>query len=318
LIDFRYHIVSLIAVFLALALGLFLGSTTLQSTVTNNLKNQADHVTSENKRLTAEKAQLATQLDDERGLVAGVQSYAVGGRLPGESVAVVSAPGVNGDDRKAVEDSLKAAGATITADVQLQSAYLDPTQDGVLGGLATQLALPGHSLPQGNGSTEASAELAAVLATRPGHKAVGRVHVESTLSALSDGKFITVSGNPPTHAATLTVMLVPPPSTSLSAQTAQIQNTILLALARQLREVSTGVVLAGQTPTPTVAGGALAAARSDSTLSKSVSTVDLSSDIDPIAGPIAVVLALADSATGTVGAYGLGQKPPVPTPSASP
>jgi hypothetical protein len=32
MIDFRYHIVSIVAVFLALALGLFLGSTTLQST----------------------------------------------------------------------------------------------------------------------------------------------------------------------------------------------------------------------------------------------------------------------------------------------
>ena len=49
-IDFRYHVVSIVAVFLALALGLFLGSTTLQSTVTNQLHHQADLVTRENKQ----------------------------------------------------------------------------------------------------------------------------------------------------------------------------------------------------------------------------------------------------------------------------
>ena len=47
MIDFRYHIVSIVAVFLALALGLFLGSTTLQSTVTRNLDRQANRVTGE-------------------------------------------------------------------------------------------------------------------------------------------------------------------------------------------------------------------------------------------------------------------------------
>jgi hypothetical protein len=211
------------------------------------------------------------------------------------------------------------AGASVTADVQLQPAYLDPTQDAELGGLAAQLRLPGRTLPSGNGSTQASAELAEVLATRPGRTPVSRANVEATLSALSAGKFISLAGNPPTHAATLTVLLAPAPSPSVSAPNTLTQSTILLRLAAQLRASSTGMVLAGHTTTPPVAGGVLAAAKADALLSKSVSTVDLGDDTaDPAAGRIAIVLALANTSSGKPGSYGLGQNPPVPTPTASP
>ena len=42
MIDFRYHVVSIVAVLLALALGLFLGSTTLQGRVFDDLKGRAN------------------------------------------------------------------------------------------------------------------------------------------------------------------------------------------------------------------------------------------------------------------------------------
>jgi hypothetical protein len=321
-IDFRYHIVSLIAVFLALALGLFLGSTTLQSTVTRNLHHQADTVTNENHKLESKNSLLNNQLNDEHAFTAAIESYAVSGQLAGATVAVVSAPGVSSDDRKKVEATLQLAGATVSADVQLQPAYLDPTQDAELGALATELTLPGHPLPAGNGSTEVSSELAAALTARPGHKAVSRSHVEQALSALSDGKFIAVSGAPPVHQASLALMLVAAPATNLSVATAQAQNTVLLGLAADLRAESTGTVIAG--PTPADSGdSALAAASGDSTLSQTVSTVDLgptdsNPSPDPAPGRVAIVLALAANEAGASGSFGLGQTPPVPTASPSP
>lgn len=321
MIDFRYHIVSIIAVFLALALGLFLGSTTLQSTVTRNLHHQADAVTSQNKQLQSDKKLLSTELGDQQAMLAVVGPYAVQDRLTGQSVAVVSAPGVSSNDRQAIETTLQQAGATVSADVQLQSAYLDPTQDALLGGLASQLRLPGHSLPAGSGATKVSSELATVLTGRPARKAVSKAHVDATLSALSDGKFISVTGNPPTHPASLAVLLVPAPSTGVSATTAQAQGAILVALAQQLQHTTTGLVVAGRTPSPPVPNGALAAVSSDGSLAKTVSTVDLSTtdaDKDATAGRIAVALVLADAGRGKPGNYGLGQNPPVPTPSTSP
>ena len=43
MIDFRYHVVSIVAVFLALALGLFIGSTSLRGPVANFINNRTDN-----------------------------------------------------------------------------------------------------------------------------------------------------------------------------------------------------------------------------------------------------------------------------------
>ena len=54
MIDFRYHLVSIVAVFLALAIGIVLGSTELQGstidglrTVSNSLRSQLSAVSAE-------------------------------------------------------------------------------------------------------------------------------------------------------------------------------------------------------------------------------------------------------------------------------
>jgi hypothetical protein len=296
---------------------LFLGSTTLQSTVTHNLKNQADAVTSQNRSYAAKIAQQKNELNAERGLTQTVEPYAVQDRLTGTTVALVSAPGVDSKLRKSLSATLQFSGATVTADVQLQPSYLDPAQDAELGALASELANPNRPLPQGNGATQVAAELAQALLARPGHHAESRTRVDQALSALEVGKFINVTGPAPTRPATLAVFLVPAPSTSVSATLAQAQNTELLSLATDLRASSTATVIGGPEPVPGVAGSTLAAARSDSTLTRLVSTVDFDSS-DLAAGRIAVVLALANAADGTVGAYGLGSAAQLPTASATP
>jgi Copper transport outer membrane protein, MctB len=319
LIDFRYHIVSIVAVFLALALGLFLGSTTLQSTVTHSLRDQADRLTSTNSADDAKIKLLGGELGSEQALTAAAEPYIVQDRLSGTTVALISAPGVDSKLRKSVAATLQFSGATVTSDVQIQASYLDPTQDAELGGLASSLALPNRPLPQGNGATEVSSELAAVLLTRPGRHSVASSRIDATLTALEVGKFISVAGNQsqPVHPATMAVFLVAAPNTSESLTLAQSQNTELLTLASDLRSSSTATVVAGPDPVAGVAGSTLAAARADSLLTKSVSTVDFANN-DLAAGRIAIVLALANAPDGTVGAYGLGSSDKLPIASATP
>jgi hypothetical protein len=317
LIDFRYHVVSLVAVFLALALGLFLGSTTLQSTVTHNLSRQAKDVTNRNRALEATNSQLSAELKGERALTAAVEPYAVDNRLTGGTVALISAPGVDADVRKAVSATIQFAGATITSDVQLQPSYVDPIQDAELGVLASELALPGRTLPAGNGVTQVSAELADVLLVRPAHHAVPRARVEAALSALADGKFINFTASSPQRPATVAVFLLASPSTSVTPALAQTQNTDLLGLAADLRAASSGTVIAGPAPVQGTTGGTINAVLSDSALTNVMSVVSLDSN-DPAAGRIAIVLALAAAPSGSVGEYGLSGKHSHPLPSASP
>ncbi len=321
MIDFRYHIVSIVAVFLALALGLFLGSTTLQGTVTRNLDRQANRVTGEYNGEVAINGQLTKQLKAEQSLTNDVEPYAVADRLTGEAVAVVSAPGVDGNLQKSVVNTLQLAGATVSADILLQPSYIDPTQDAELGQLATELVLPNHALPSGNGATEMSSILANVLATRTGRHSAGRTKVDAALNALSVGKFISVIGDLPTRPADMVVLLLADPTSTSSATLVQAQNTELMTLAKDLRGASNAAVVAGPDPAKGESGSALAAARADPALTKNTSTVDFDvvKPTDPAAGRIAIVLALSNAESGTVGNYGLGESSQVlPTASASP
>lgn len=319
MIDFRYHIVSLVAVFLALALGLFLGSTTLQSTVTHNLKHQADSVLSKNRSLSTTNGQLKTENANLSGFTSAIQPYVVAGRLAGESVALVSAPGVDGGSRDDLVKALNQAGATVSADIDLQPGFLDATQDAELGQLAKELA---HSrpLPRANGATQAAYELARALVTRPGGRVASQRRINSILSTFAAGKMISVSGRTPFHQASLAVLLVPDKAPSgASATTATSQSTILISVAEQLRAASTGVVMVGPSIAPDATADApIVTARSDSTLTKTVSTVDA---IETAPGRIATVLALAAAPSGRVGKYGLDgshETSPVISPSPAP
>ncbi|MGN6472400.1 MAG: copper transporter [Mycobacteriales bacterium] len=314
MIDFRYHIVSLVAVFLALALGLFLGSTTLQSTVTHNLRKQADSVIARNHNLQSANDQANAQLKADQSFATAVEPYAVAGKLLGTTVAVVSAPGVDDTARKQMMTTLTGSGATVTADVRLQDGFLMASQDATWGQLAAQLAGT-HSLPHLNGAGQAGFELARVLLNRAGGHLPSVQRIETVLSTFSDGKMLVVSGAAPVRAADLAVLLVPLGGAPDTSSVAVAQDDDLLALARVLRHASSGVVVAGPTIGAASNGGALAAMRADPNLSKLVSTVD---GDETAAGRIATVLALAGAPSGITGRYGLTQAPPLPSPSPVP
>lgn len=62
MISFRYHVVSLVGVFLALALGIVIGTTALNGPVTSDLRHQVDD-------LKKQRSSLATQNKDLQGQV---------------------------------------------------------------------------------------------------------------------------------------------------------------------------------------------------------------------------------------------------------
>jgi hypothetical protein len=313
-IDFRYHIVSLVAVFLALALGLFLGSTSLQSTVTHSLRQQANRVTADNQSLEHQKDALNAQLSSQQAFASDVEPYAVSGKLVDAGVAVISAPGVDSGARAALLATLASAGASVTSEVQLQSSYLDPDQDETLGELALQLAGTAR-LPHASGAIQAGTELARALVTKPGAKTPSSRQIETILSTLSAGNVITVQGATPVHTADLAILLVPLGSVPDGSAVALQQNSDLIGLATALRHDSLGVVVASPTLQSGGPNGALPAIRQDATVSSTVSTVD--SDETPI-GRVAIVLALAEAPAGTTGEYGVSQKQPLPSASAAP
>jgi Copper transport outer membrane protein, MctB len=317
-IDFRYHVVSIVSVILALALGLFVGSTAFRTTVVGAASGSTATRSSAEAHLAGQLAAARAQLNQQQAFDAALEPYAVSGRLHGRTVVVVSVPGDDDTARAALLATLADAGATVTADVRLQPALLDPQQEAFLAALTARLVIPGRSLSAAAGVDRAVAQLAAVLVTRPGQRPVSSTAAANVISTYVDGRLVSIAGGqgPAPASASLAVVLVPAaPATPPSASGGSARQAVVLSLTAALAAGSTGAIVVGPS-TAARPGGLLAAAASDPALGR-VSTVAGS---ESVAGRVAAILALAGQAQGQVGHYGLGagQQQPLPTPATIP
>jgi hypothetical protein len=319
LIDFRYHVVSIVAVFLALTVGLVIGSSYLSKVAYDGLNHQLSVLRGENQTLHGAQDQLSAQVRDRDALIAAFGPDAVAGKLSGRAVAVVLLPGVDGSSGDAMVDLLGKAGATLTGELTLKSALVDPAQAGKLAQVAAKLPPAergGAQLPTTSSSAtpDKTAPAAAALADIAGavvHRipanpsGVGEQRITDdassqvlnayTAAGFADTKSLT------TLPADMVVVLAPSaPSAGSAADTV---NTLYLGFLKDLAGGgrSQGAVLAGPA-SATVAPGLIAAAGKDSWVSKNISTVD---SADQSSGRIITAFALAEESMGKTGHYGL-------------
>jgi hypothetical protein len=130
-IDFRYHIVSLIAVFLALAVGVVLGAGPLGGTFGEQLTAQVE-------TLRQEKEALRIQLEDARAdnedLVTFVDSAAaqlLPGTLTDVGVTVLELPEADSDTVSTLLDRVEQGGGQISGRVAATSRWTDPADQAV-------------------------------------------------------------------------------------------------------------------------------------------------------------------------------------------
>ena len=311
--NLRNHVVAVAAVVLALALGLLVGSTTLRADAAKGVTDRSGAIARRDTQVAAARAQIRR----DRAFDAAVQPYAIGGRLTGVSVVVVSAPGADGATRGSLIDALTLAGATLAGDVRLRPSLLDPEQSSFLGSLVAHLPAPPQGLPAGTGPQRALALLADVLGTRPKRRPESAADVARVLSAYAAGKLLTLAGSQP-HPASLAILLAAPAPTAKAgpaAQTAAAQQALLAQLAQRLDDAAVGAVVVGPS-SAAEPGGLLDLIRRDKAVSAAVSTVDAA---EQPSGVIAAILALGQQAAGSAGSYGgaAGAIAPVPSPTPS-
>ena len=318
MIDFRYHVVSIIAVFLALALGLFLGSTTLQGRVFDDLKGRTDKVTKQRDALSKQLSDANARINAEEKFDTALLPYAVSGRLSGQLVSVISAPGTSDTVRKQLLAAIDSAGGTLAADVRLQDAIVAPQQDAFLAALTDRVNIPGHPVdPNADGAGRAASQLAAVLGVRPSAHALPATTVQTVLAAYSTGKLISVAGTPLTpRQGTLAVVLTgPAPAVTADPALVKSERGMILDLVRDLDAEALGAVVAMPSATAGSVGN-FDSAPEAAGLTKKVSTV---TGVETPAGLIATVFALAGQAEGTAGKFGLTvQGSPLPAASGAP
>ncbi len=294
MINFRYHVVSLTAVFLALAIGLVVGTAALNGPLSEDLKDKVNALSQQNQQYRAQVNQLVDQANRNEQFATESAPILLAGRLTGRSVVVVSMPKTSAYVDGVVK-MLGLAGAKVTGQIEIGDRFTDQTNNESLLDLANTSAPPSLTdLPvNSNGAETASALLAAVLVTRT--PPVGADTTRTVLKAFATARFITTAGDVSGGAEAI-VFIADQPYTDRDAEG---KNAAVLTIADQFDKAGPVVVA---TNGVAGTGNVVAALRGDPTLSKSISTVD---NVATEEGRVAAVLALAEQVlTNKAGHYG--------------
>jgi hypothetical protein len=324
MIDFRYHLVSIIAVFLALSLGLLLGSTELRPYVQRGLNGLSKTEHNQIETLLGQKAQLQNQISSENQFALANAPAMLHDMLAGQRVVLVLAPGAAGSVTSGITQALQTAGATVTGSLQFQPAFFDASAatGQKLIQIAQQYAQPAAVDLAGSAQAQASELLAHVIMTQdqtgqpvPGER--DSVSVE-TVQAFAGGGFLTKSGQP-WDRATLAVVIIP--AAPQSTDDTNPESQALVTVAQQLNLAGLGTVVAG-TVSGSGTGSAIDVMRTGGRAGH-LTSVD---DADYTIGQIVVAQSLAERQHGGSGSYGVTSTanaagpsaPPSPAPTVSP
>jgi copper transport outer membrane protein MctB len=302
MINFRFHIVSLIAVFLALALGIVMGATVVNRAIVDRLNDRIDTVEKNANARKAESDQLRSEVGQLQSYIDNSKDFAVTGRLNGVTVATIATRGV---DDEAVKDTVELAQRGGAQDVGILwlEEKLSLADSEAVRQLGEIIGRPGENAK----STRDAAWNALATRLAAGGASLGASDV---LSALDNGGFVKFEAVGSQAGDNFSLATFP----GAGARVLLVDGTAGAVAANDVMEPLTNALVANQVPV--VAGdvfderdggpdrGAmLAGIRKNDDLTKIVSTVD---DLDLIEGRVAAVLALGDLSRGVVGQYGYG------------
>ncbi len=308
MLNFRYHVVSLVAVFLALAIGILIGVGALDRPTVDALRDRIDVVQANADARRRENDQLRTQVEQLNATADAVAPFAITDRLPNVQVAVVAVRGLDGDSVKKTVDLARRGGGTAPGVLWLEDPW-KLTDKGAVQTLATAAGVESGKRATVRG--QALAALAARLAT--GHTGGGT----DVLRALVDAGFVSYEGVGDAGNVALADLGGPTTRATLIVGTTGdlAGDEIVLPFARgavQSNLPLVGAELYQTTDKGPERGALVAPIRNDSAISKQVSTVD---DYDQSSGALVTLLAVSDLGRNSVGHYGFGEDASAPAPT---
>jgi hypothetical protein len=318
MIDFRYHLISLIAVFFALGLGILMGSVVLDEQLVERLENRVTGFADSNDELRRRVSDLDDRVDAFQAFTTEAEGRLLGGALVDERVVVVEFEGTDGSVTDGVRQAVEMAGGRVVTTITLtnrialtgtaerdQLALILRSSAATNRGLRIELAeeLGGRMAAASlTGTNESSGS---VVATR---------RLEDLLEVLREEDYVAVDND--------TGETVPPDSViallagSSDEAPFSVQD-VSLRLSESLAERGLGVTVGEPS---TSEWGIVASVRDDAEARNEVSTVD---QAETVVGRIAIALALSQADEGVTGHYGLSDgadsvipSRPEPTPTA--
>lgn len=281
MISYRHHVVSLVAVFLALAVGVALGGGPFSEL------GRDTQVTSGQVREQTQEAQRTATFGDDFATASAQALY--GDRLRERSVAIVTLPGADGKVVSALGAQVESAGGKVAARYVVQPALVEASEKSLVDTLGSQLMTQLDS-----GAVEADASTydrlgqLLGLAVSPG-EAAGQVSAADATSIRQTLAGAELLKSPQEAPAAGLVLVV------LGADT---DDAILSGLLAGLAAKTTGVVVVGEAAP--AGSGDLEGLRAEPAAER-VATVD---GVDTPLGQVTSVLALARSLTVQGGSFG--------------
>ena len=303
MISLRQHAFSLAAVFLALAVGVVLGSGFLSDTLLSSLRDEKRDLytqingLNDQKNILAEKLSAANNFDNQ--LVGRIVHDALGAK----TVVVFRTPDAKDDDVAAVSKVVGQAGGTVTGTVSLTQEFVDANSAEKLRTVVNSSILPAGAqlstklIDQGS---QAGDLLGITLLINPNPTpAVEDVQRDTVLAALRDTGFITYQPSDHIGAANVAIVV----TGGALPQDAGNQGVSVARFSAALAPHGSGTLLAGRDGSAT-GGAAVAVTRADAAMAAAISTVD---DVDTAPGRITAILGLHDLINGGhLGQYGTG------------
>ncbi len=327
MIDFRYHLVSIVAVFLALAIGIVLGSTELQGTTLDALRGVNSSLTHQLNAAEAQRNSYEQQAGASDAFLKTAESRLLGGTLSGDRVVIVTEPGAAYSVVAGVKTAAALAGAAITGTVALQPKFndLSGATQASLSAINAQLATsvtttltPAANSQTGNQQDAAQLIASAILNQTADQVGLTTGQAQFVLQAYTQGGYLNESGAP-WNRATLAVIVASDAAPADGAN--DPANQVLLAVAQEFATLSAATLVAGSVAGTAPAGSAISVLRGSSVAAQ-VSSVD---NADTTLGQISTIWAFATQLAGgkpksygVLGASAVSPEVPLPVPSVTP
>ena len=304
MISLRQHAFSLAAVFLALAVGVVLGSGFLSDTLLSSLRDEKRDLYSQISGLNDQKNVLNEKLSAANNFDTQLGGRIVHDGLGGKSVVVFHTPDARDDDVAAVSKIVAQAGGTVTGTVSLTQEFVDANSAEKLRTVVNSSILPaGQQLStklvdQGSQAGDLLG-IALLINTNPAIPPVDDTQRDTVLASLRDSGFITYQPSDHLGAANAALVIT---GGSLP-QDAGNQGVSVARFSAALAPHGAGTLLAGRDGSAT-GGAAVAVTRADAGMTSAISTVD---NVDAAPGRITAILGLHDLINGGhIGQYGTG------------
>ncbi len=289
MISFRQHLVSLVAVFLALAVGVVLGGGPL-----SELGREGDTAKA-SARTDAKTRSLATADAFADTFAEATAARTLGNGLDGQTVVLLAMPGADEAAISGASDLVRTAGGAVVGQYAVQQSLVDPQEKTLVDTLGSQLVtslkdvqMPadattyvriGRLLGLSVGTKAAAGAATSQVSTSIGESLAGADLLTRTSGTRRGALALLVLGNEPDPDAGVDV--------------------IVSGLVTGLSQVTEGVVVAGTSTSGQ--SGLLSAVRDDPTAAAAASTTD---SVQTGVGQVTAVLALVAAAEGTVGSFG--------------